>query len=62
MPEQVEDGTHLYQSPEIQTFDLATIRKDFPIFETGIAYLDSANTSQRPRQVTGAMLLLPAPC
>jgi cysteine desulfurase/selenocysteine lyase len=40
----------------IKTFDIATIRKDFPIFETGIAYLDSANTSQRPRQVTGAMM------
>jgi cysteine desulfurase / selenocysteine lyase len=40
----------------VKTFDIATIRKDFPIFETGIAYLDSANTSQRPRQVTGAML------
>src|SRR6202166_1203772 len=39
----------------IKTFDVATIRKDFPIFETGIAYLDSANTSQRPRQVTTAM-------
>src|SRR5579859_1830476 len=38
------------------TFDVAAIRKDFPIFETGTAYLDSANTSQRPRQVTGAML------
>jgi cysteine desulfurase / selenocysteine lyase len=36
--------------------DVATIRKDFPIFKTGIAYLDSANTSQRPRQVTGAMM------
>jgi cysteine desulfurase/selenocysteine lyase len=36
--------------------DTAEIRKDFPIFETGIAYLDSANTSQRPRQVTGAMM------
>jgi cysteine desulfurase/selenocysteine lyase len=36
--------------------DVAAIRKDFPIFETGIAYLDSANTSQRPRQVTGAMM------
>ena len=36
--------------------DVATIRKDFPILETGIAYLDSANTSQRPRQVTDAML------
>src|SRR3981081_1917477 len=40
----------------IRTLDVATIRKDFPIFETGIAYLDSANTSQRPRQVTGAMM------
>ena len=38
------------------TFDVAAIRKDFPILETGIAYLDSANTSQRPRQVTGAMM------
>jgi cysteine desulfurase/selenocysteine lyase len=36
--------------------DVEAIRQDFPIFETGIAYLDSANTSQRPRQVTGAML------
>src|SRR5207245_9026996 len=36
--------------------DVAAIRNDFPIFETGIVYLDSANTSQRPRQVTGAML------
>ena len=38
------------------TFDVTAIRRDFPIFQTGIAYLDSANTSQRPRQVTGAML------
>src|SRR3982075_2707965 len=38
------------------SFDVATIRGDFPIFESGIAYLDSANTSQRPRQVTGAMM------
>src|SRR5216684_5883547 len=36
--------------------DVTAIRKDFPILETGIAYLDSANTSQRPRQVTGAMM------
>ncbi|HEY8854049.1 MAG TPA: aminotransferase class V-fold PLP-dependent enzyme, partial [Candidatus Dormibacteraeota bacterium] len=36
--------------------DVAAIRRDFPILETGIAYLDSANTSQRPHQVTGAML------
>ncbi len=40
----------------IKTFDVTTIRKDFPIFQTGIAYLDSANTSQRPHQVTGAMM------
>jgi len=38
------------------TYDVAAVRKDFPIFETGIAYLDSANTSQRPRQVTDAMM------
>jgi cysteine desulfurase/selenocysteine lyase len=35
--------------------DVESIRKDFPFFETGIAYLDSANTSQRPRQVLDAM-------
>src|SRR3989454_12713548 len=40
----------------VKALDVAAIRKDFPIFETGIAYLDSANTSQRPRQVTGAMM------
>jgi cysteine desulfurase/selenocysteine lyase len=39
-----------------QPLDVAAIRKDFPILETGIAYLDSANTSQRPRQVTEAMM------
>src|SRR5882762_4502691 len=38
------------------SLDVATIREDFPIFKSGIAYLDSANTSQRPRQVTGAMM------
>src|SRR2546427_12572578 len=35
--------------------DLETIRRDFPFLETGIAYLDSANTSQSPRQVLEAM-------
>src|SRR5215471_14974390 len=35
--------------------DVEAIRRDFPFFETGIAYLDSANTSQRPRQVLDAM-------
>jgi cysteine desulfurase/selenocysteine lyase len=37
------------------TYDLAAIRRDFPIFETGVAYLDSANTTQRPKQVIEAM-------
>jgi cysteine desulfurase/selenocysteine lyase len=37
-------------------YDVAAVRKDFPIFDNGLAYLDSANTSQRPRQVTGAMM------
>ncbi|MGH7903953.1 MAG: cysteine desulfurase [Candidatus Dormibacteraceae bacterium] len=36
-------------------YPLTAIREDFPIFETGIAYLDSANTSQRPAQVVDAM-------
>ena len=40
----------------VKRLDVASIRRDFPILETGIAYLDSANTSQRPRQVTGAMM------
>ena len=35
--------------------DVAAIREDFPFFETGVAYLDSANTSQRPRQVLETM-------
>jgi cysteine desulfurase / selenocysteine lyase len=35
--------------------DVEAVRRDFPFFETGIAYLDSANTSQRPRQVLDAM-------
>ena len=39
----------------VKTYDLAAIRRDFPIFETGVAYLDSANTSQKPRQVVDAM-------
>ncbi|MGH7881365.1 MAG: aminotransferase class V-fold PLP-dependent enzyme [Candidatus Dormibacteraceae bacterium] len=42
--------------PADVTYDLAAIRQDFPIFETGVAYLDSANTAQRPHQVTDAML------
>jgi cysteine desulfurase / selenocysteine lyase len=35
--------------------DVTAIRRDFPIFETGVAYLDSANTSQRPNQVIAKM-------
>ena len=42
------------------TIDSATVRKDFPIFDRliddkPIVYLDSANTSQKPRQVIDAM-------
>jgi cysteine desulfurase/selenocysteine lyase len=43
------------------TFDVARIRKDFPILERTVrgghplVYLDSANTSQKPRQVLDAM-------
>src|SRR5690242_8443478 len=35
--------------------DVAALRKDFPFLQTGVAYLDSANTAQRPRQVIEAM-------
>lgn len=35
--------------------DVAKVREDFPILASGLAYLDSANTSQRPRQVVAAM-------
>jgi len=42
-------------SSSTEALDVESVRRDFPIFETGIAYLDSANTSQRPRQVTQAM-------
>ncbi len=35
--------------------DVAAIRRDFSIFESGVAYLDSANTAQRPRAVVDAM-------
>jgi len=43
------------------TFDVARVRKDFPILERTVrggqplVYLDSANTSQKPRQVIDAM-------
>ena len=36
-------------------FDVEEIRRDFPIFDSGVAYLDSANTAQRPRPVLDAM-------
>ncbi len=39
----------------LDAYDVAAIRRDFPIFETGVAYLDSANTAQRPRAVLEAM-------
>ena len=43
------------------TLDVATIRKEFPILDreidgAPIVYLDSGNTSQKPRQVIDAML------
>ncbi|HET7013986.1 MAG TPA: cysteine desulfurase [Streptosporangiaceae bacterium] len=43
------------------TFDVARVRKDFPILDRTVrgdrplVYLDSANTSQKPRQVIEAM-------
>lgn len=37
-------------------YDVEAIRKDFPLLESGIAYLDSTSTTQRPQQVLDAML------
>ena len=42
------------------TFDAAVVKKDFPLLDREIngkpiVYLDSANTSQKPRQVIDAM-------
>jgi cysteine desulfurase / selenocysteine lyase len=37
------------------TYDLEAVRADFPFLRTGTAYLDSANTAQRPVQVIRAM-------
>lgn len=42
--------------PLALALDVDRIRQDFPFLRTGIAYLDSANTSQRPRQVIEAMV------
>ena len=44
------------RSEQQLAYDVAGVRKDFPIFQTGAAYLDSANTSQRPQQVLDAMM------
>ncbi|HEX6489179.1 MAG TPA: cysteine desulfurase [Candidatus Dormibacteraeota bacterium] len=41
----------------ISTFSAEKVREDFPIFRNeGLTYLDSANTSQKPRQVVDAMV------
>jgi cysteine desulfurase/selenocysteine lyase len=42
-------------APQRPALDPDAHRPDFPFLQTGVVYLDSANTSQRPRQVTGAM-------
>ena len=44
-----------------QAYDVEAIRKDFPVLARSVAgghplvYLDSANTSQKPRQVVEAI-------
>src|SRR2546423_9666117 len=38
-----------------ETYAVAASRRAFPFLETGVAYLDSTSTSQRPRQVLDAM-------
>jgi len=46
--------------PDVPTYDVLKVREDFPILGREInghplVYLDSANTSQKPRQVIGAL-------
>ncbi len=43
------------RSERAAALDVQAIRRDFPFFESGIAYLDSSATTQRPRQVLDAM-------
>ena len=40
---------------QVGRLDVEAVRRDFPFLETGVAYLDSTSTSQRPRQVVEAM-------
>jgi cysteine desulfurase / selenocysteine lyase len=47
-------------NPTVPTLDVGRVRKDFPILEREVrgrrlVYLDSANTSQKPRPVLDAM-------
>jgi cysteine desulfurase/selenocysteine lyase len=51
---------HVAVSTDVKKLDARSLRMDFPIFEQAIhgkalAYLDSANSSQKPRQVLDAM-------
>jgi cysteine desulfurase/selenocysteine lyase len=39
----------------VKAYDVEAVRKDFPIFESGIAYLDSSNTAQRSRRAIEAV-------
>ncbi len=53
-------SSRLRLGPEPMTYDVWALRSDFPILtrrvgEFPLAYLDSANTSQKPRQVVDAM-------
>src|SRR5690242_14740259 len=48
------------RAPDVPELDTARIRADFPILDREVnghrvVYLDSANTSQKPRQVIDAM-------
>jgi cysteine desulfurase/selenocysteine lyase len=52
--------TEIPQHLTVPAFDVATVRADFPILDREInghrmVYLDSANTSQKPRQVLDVM-------
>src|SRR5437588_1120422 len=48
-------STSRSEATGVAAYDLAAVRADFPFLRSGVAYLDSANTSQRPVQVVRAM-------
>src|SRR4051794_19232063 len=47
-----DEGARMKDEAKSSSFDVASVRNDFPIFKNDkLVYLDNAATSQKPRQV-----------